>query len=166
MGGILGALGSIASIAAAPATGGSSLIGLLGNAGKVLGAVSAAQSLFGGGKEKSSNPPAQASIAPAEAPPFNPARPEEAQRPESLNELGSFSPEQQRSALATKGLNSGLGSDEESYYRNLIQRSLIGDNNTVNTQNPNFLLPVESQYFSHQGQDTSDIMKFLQGISG
>jgi hypothetical protein len=152
MGGILGSvakvLGPIGSV--------------LGPVGSVLSAVSTAQSLFGSKDKEKRQPEPQA----AQAPPFSPSRPEEAQRPESLSEFGTFSPEQQRSALATKGLNSGLGSDEESYYRNLVQRSLIGDGNTVQQDNPNFLLPVESQYFSRSGVDTSDIMKFLQGISG
>lgn len=163
MGGILGKLLPIASVAAAPFTGGGSLLGTLGTVGKVLGAVSAAQGLFGGKKEQGSPQPQK--VKPAQEAPFNPQRPQEAQRPESLNEFGTFTPEQQRSALATKGLNSGLGSDEDSYYRNLIQRSLIGDNNQVDNSNPNFLLPVESQYFSRQGINTSDIMQFLKGIS-
>jgi hypothetical protein len=165
MGGILKALLPIAAVAAAPLTGGTSLAGLgafVGSAAKVLGAVSSAQSLFGGGQKEKKQEEPQAAQAPA----YTPSRPDEAQRPESLSEFGTFTPEQQRSALATKGLNSGLGSDEESYYRNLVQRSLIGDGNTVQQDNPNFLLPVESQYFSRQGHDTSNIMKFLEGISG
>jgi hypothetical protein len=142
--------------------GGGGLLGLLGPVGQILGAVSTAQSLFA--KEKS--PRQEEAPRAGQATPFSPSRPEEAQRPESLSEFGTFTPEQQRSALATKGLNSGLGEDENSYYRNLIQRSLIGEGNQVDVSNPNFLLPVESQYFSRQGMDTSDIMKFLQGISG
>lgn len=160
MGGILGTLATVASIAAAPATGGTSLMGILGTAGKVLGAVSAAQSLFG--KEKKTQQ--QGPVTAAQAPPFTPERPEEIQRPESLNELAAFSPEQQRSALATKGINQGLGGDENAYYRNLVQRSLIGDGNQVDTSNPNFLMPIESQYFSKQGSNTSDIMEFLKSL--
>jgi hypothetical protein len=141
--------------------GGGGLLGFLGPVGQILGAVSTAQSLFA--KEK--KPRQEEAPRAAQATPFSPSRPEEAQRPDSLSEFGTFTPEQQRSALATKGLNSGLGSDEEGYYRNLIQRSLIGDGNQVQTDNPNFLLPVESQYFSRQGHDTSDIMKFLESLS-
>lgn len=151
MGGILGTvakvLGPVASV--------------LGPAGQILGAVSTAQSLFGG----SDKPKREEPVMPAQAPQFSPSRPEEMQRPDSLSEFGTFTPEQQRSALATKGLNTGLGQDENAYYRNLLQRSLIGDGNNVDTSNPNFLLPIESQYFSQQGQNTSDIMKFLEGIS-
>lgn len=163
MGGILGKLGPLLGVAAAPFTGGASLLGTLGTVGSVLSAVGAAQGLFSG-KEKEERQAAPPKAA--QAAPFTPVRPGEAERPESLSEFGTFTPEQQRSALATKGLNSGLGSEEEGYYRNLIQRSLIGDGNTVQQDNPNFLLPVESQYFSRSGVDTSNIMKFLQGISG
>lgn len=151
MGGILGKVAGVLGPAAS----------FLGPVGQILGAVSAAQGLFGKDKQ-----PRQEEVLPAQATPFSPTRPDEAQRPESLSEFGTFTPEQQRSALATKGLNTGLGSDEESYYRNLIQRSLIGDGNTVQQDNPNFLLPVESQYFSRQGVNTSDVMKFLESISG
>lgn len=152
--------GLFKSVGKALGGGGGGLLGFLGPVGQILGAVSTAQSLFS--KEKS---PRQESPPPAQAKPFSPSRPEEAQRPDSLSEFGTFTPEQQRSALATKGLNTGLGSDEESYYRNLIQRSLIGDGNQVQTDNPNFLLPVESQYFSRQGHDTSDVLKFLESLS-
>jgi hypothetical protein len=135
----------------------------LGPIGQILSAVSSAQGMFSG-KDKEQR---QAPVAAAQEPPFNPQRPDQMQQPESLGgEFSAFSPEQQRSALATKGLNTGLGSDEDSYYRNLIQRSLIGDGNQVQQDNPNFLLPVESQYFSRQGKDTSNIMNFLKGISG
>lgn len=133
---------------------------ILGPVGSILGAVSGAQSLFGSQKQ-----PRQEMIGAAQAPSFSPSRPNEMGLPESLGEFGSLSPDQQRSALATKGVNSGLGEDENSYYRNLVQRSLIGEGNQVDTSNPNFLLPIESQYFSQQGINTSDIMKFLQGIS-
>jgi hypothetical protein len=153
MGGILGSLGSVAG-SLGP------LGKVLGPVGTILSAVSTAQSLFGKDKQ-----PRQEEVLPAQATPFSPSRPEEMNRPDSLSEFGTFTPEQQRSALATKGLNTGLGSDEESYYRNLVQRSLIGEGNQVQQDNPNFLLPVESQYFSRGGSDTSDIMKFLESIS-
>lgn len=132
-------------------------------AGQILGAINMGSSFFGGGSgnEKQTTPPEAAQAAP-----FTPTRPDPLARPGSLNEMSAFSPEQERSALATKGINGGLGNDEQAYYKNLIQRSLIGDGNQVNTQNPNFLMPIESSYFSQQGQNTSDIMKFLQGIQG
>lgn len=140
--------------------GGAGLTGSLGTIGNILNAVSTAQSLFG--KEEKTQQ--QGPVVAAEAPAFTPQRPEEMSRPESLNELSAFSPEQQRSALATRGLNQGLGSDEQSYYQNLIQRSLIGDGNQVDTSNPNFLMPIESQYFSQKGNNTSDIMEFLKSL--
>lgn len=139
------------------------LASVLGPAGSILSAVSMAQSLFGGGGGSKSQP-----TGPAQAAPFNPTRPDALAMPSSLGaEFSSFSPEQQRSALATKGLNQGLGGEEDAYYRNLIQRSLIGDGNQVQPGSPEqYLLPVESQYFSRKGFNTSDSMKFLQGLSG
>lgn len=157
---------SIASIAAAPFTGGLSLggtgiLGALNTAGSIFSAVSAAQSLFGG-KDK-----AQAPVAPAQAPPFNPVKPSAMKQPEGLGaEFSGFSPEQQRSALATRGVNQGLGSEEDAYYRNLVSRALIGDNNQVQPGNPDqYILPIESQYFSRKGLNTSDMLKFLQGLT-
>lgn len=91
-------------------------------------------------------------------------RPGAIERPTSLSDMANFAPEQERSALATRGINTGLGEDENTYYRNLVQRSLIGEGNQINTENPNFLLPIESQYFSGQGKNTADIVRFLQGI--
>lgn len=151
----------IASLVAAPFTGGASLLGTLGNAASIFGALSTAQGLFGGNK-------GPAPIQAAQAPPFKPVRPDAAAMPASLaGDFASFSPDQQRSALATKGLNQGLGGEEDAYYRNLVQRSLIGDGNQVQPGSPDqYLLPIESQYFSHKGLNTSDTTKFLQGLSG
>jgi len=146
--------------------------GLLGSASKVLGVVNGAKGLFGGGEEKSNgvtniyNQQGQQEVAPAQAEAFTPSRPDAMSRPGSLSELSSFAPEQERSALATRGINQGLGSEEDAYYRNLLQRSLIGDSNQVQANNDQFLMPIESQYFSKRGQNTSDVMKFLQGIRG
>jgi hypothetical protein len=160
----MGGIGSLIGLAAAPFTGGASLLGSLGSflgpAASIFSAISGAQSLFGGNRSER-----QAPVQAAQATPFRPSRPDAVNAPESLNEMAAFSPEQQRSALATRGLNQGLGADENSYYRNLVQRSLIGDGNSVDTSNPNFLMPIESQYFSQQGMNTSDIMQFLEGLN-
>lgn len=103
-------------------------------------------------------------IKPAQATPFTPTRPEALARPEGLAELASFDPIQERSALATRGTQGGLGQEEENYYRNLIQRALIGEGNQVG--NLDTLLPVERQYFSGQGLNTSDINSFLRSLQG
>lgn len=138
----------------------SSIASVAGPVGSILGAVQGAQSLLGGGKQKAAPAPTA-----AQAKPYEPKKPDVLARPASLGEFSGYSPEQERSALATKGTQGGLGRDEDAYYRNLIQRSLIGDNNQI-TGDTNSLLPVESQYFSKQGINTSDVMKFLEQLQG
>lgn len=98
--------------------------------------------------------------------PFVPKKPDAMARPSSAAALGSYDPTQERTALATKGVSGGgLGKEEDQYYKNLVQRSLIGDNNKV-SGSLNTLMPVESQYFSGQGVNTSDINEFLRMIQG
>jgi hypothetical protein len=128
----------------------------LGSIGSAIGAV---QSL-GGGKQKSSG----GAPAPAAEAPFVPKKPEAVARPTGLG-LEGYDPAQERSALATKGINVGLGKDEDAYYKNLVSRSLIGDDNKV-TGTAESLLPVESQYFSGRGIDTSNINNLLKAIMG
>lgn len=173
-GGTKGALlGAVSAGAGKLLTGGlSGMGGLSGIAntlspiGKILGAVNNVAGLFQKPQVPQTTALKQQRLSgPAEAPAFNPVRPNAMSRPTSLNELSTFAPEQARSALATKGLNSGLGADENNYYKNLLQRSLIGDGNKVDTSNPNFLMPIESSYFSGQGYNTNNVMDFLKGIS-
>lgn len=129
--------------------------------GPVASIIGAAQSLgVGSSKKKSPAPPVA-----AQEPAFSPKKPSAVQRPGSLSSYNDFSPEQERSSLATKGLNQGLGGDEDAYYRNLVSRSLIGDDNSV-TGDSNSLLPVESQYFSSKGYDTSNVTNLLKAIMG
>lgn len=164
-GGLSGAL----SGAASGLTGAASSLGLSSGASQILNTVSSASGLLGLGSAAVSPVSQKQTLAkqavsdPTTVAPFVPKRPDAQARPDSLNELAGFSPEQERSALATQGLNSGLGGVEQSYYRNLLQRSLIGEGGQVG--NINSLMPIESSYFSRQGTNTSDIMKFLQGIA-
>lgn len=136
--------------------------GGLSNAGSVLGIINGAQTILSGETDQKGTPVEE--VQAAQAPAFSPTRPDAMARPAGLSELGSYAPEQERSALATKGLNQGLGDDEQAYYKNLIQRSLIGDGNKV-TGSVDSLLPVEQQYFGQQGYNMGDIHSFLQGIS-
>lgn len=170
----LGASGAnLAPGAAGPITGGISGAGqVFGNAitggigSDVLGGASKlvqAASLMGGSGGGAVSQPTRSPIAPKEKP-FSPLRPDAMARPGSLAELSPFSNEQERSAIATKGVNTGLGQDEMSYYRNLLQRSLIGEGNKVNTDNPNFLMPIESSYLSGRGNNTNDIMSLLKSL--
>ncbi len=128
--------------------------------GQVLGAVGAGKELLG---KKEKKPSPSANLAVPEEAPFVPQRPEASALPESLSELSAFSPEQQRSYLATRGVNQGLGTQEIDYYKNLLQRSLIGDNNQV-SQNEQFLNPIEGQFFSQKGFNTSDPVSFLKSL--
>jgi hypothetical protein len=148
---------------------GSSLLGSiasfipgLGQVGTVLSAISSAQGLLKKDKKPQRDVSGGFQVPEEEA--FTPTRPNELQAPDSLqNDFAGFSPEQTRSALATRGVNLGLGSAEDAYYRNLLQRSLIDESGNV-TQNQDFLNPIESQYFSRRGMDTSNIMNFLKSI--
>lgn len=144
--------------AAIPALTGISSV--LGPIGSIISAVQG-MGLIGGDKKKSSPAP----VVAATEPEFTPKKPMALQRPDSLSDLMGYSPEQERSALATKGVNQGLGKDENSYYNNLVSRSLIGDDNSV-TGDANSLLPVESQYFSSKGYDTSNVTNLLKAIMG
>lgn len=154
-----GSIGNILSSLGADAVGGFGNLGgggLLSNANTLLQAAS----LFGGAGDA---PKTRSTTAPKEKA-FTPVRPDAMSRPNSLSDLAAFSNEQERSALATKGVNTGLAQDEQSYYRNLLQRSLIGEGNKVNAENPNWLMPIESQYHSGQGKNTNDIMSFLKSL--
>lgn len=123
-------------------------------------AITAASGLLGEDEEKPKNRQIQA----AQADPFVATRPDALARPSALGDMAAYAPEQERSALATKGLNQGLGDDEQAYYKNLVQRSLIGDGNKV-TGSVDSLLPIEQQYFGQQGYNMKDINSFLQSIS-
>ena len=93
------------------------------------------------------------------------SRPSPMASPRSLSAMAGFDQMQTRSGLATQGVNRGLDEEEDLYYRNLIQRSLIGDTNQV-AGNLNSLLPIESQYFSGRGGDLSSVENFLRQIRG
>ncbi len=143
-----------------------------GPAGQVVSAISSVAGMLGnkkgGGGTARPAPvtrPNAAPTKPAQAPAFKPTRPDAMTRPDTLNELATFDPVQERSALATRGVQSGLGSQEDAYYRNLVQRSFIGEGNKV-SGNLSTLLPVESQYLSGQGVNTSDLMDFLRQLRG
>lgn len=152
--GVLKKAGPLASIA-------STFIPGLQPFAPAIKAITAASSLLGDDEEKQKAPK---QIQAAQANPFVATRPDAMARPQALGDLASYAPEQERSALATKGLNQGLGDDEQAYYKNLVQRSLIGDGNKV-TGSIDSLLPVEQQYFGQQGYNMTDINSFLQSLT-
>lgn len=91
--------------------------------------------------------PDKPSIAPAAA--AAPYAPSKMALPGSLQELGGLSNVQQRSYLASQGAQGeGLGGNARDYYTNLLQNN-IHDNQDAT------LLPVESQYLSQNGVNTS-----------
>ena len=159
-----GGLAKVGGTLAATAGG---LSSALGPVGKTLSAVSGAQSLLGGQPDINIGMPGQPGAPPiSQEEPFTPTRPTALDRPGSLSELSAFSPEQERTALATKGINVGLGEQEQDYYENLLQRSLIGEGGQITAPN-DFIAPIESQYFSQQGVPTgTGIMEFLRAIRG
>lgn len=145
-----------------------SLLGGISSLGGALGGLSGAGGLLSGiGAIGGLLQPKQKTVSPtaAQAAPFSPVKPSAIARPSSLADYSGFDPLQERTALATKGLNQGLGKQEQDYYTNLVQRSLIGDTNQP-ASDTSGLSPVESQYFSQKGINTSDIMKFLQQLQG
>lgn len=170
-----GAFGPVTSLAGGANVFKNALLGgtgLLNGSGSLLnsvGGIGGVNNLIGlaGGLGAFGGQPSPPSAGKAQSPtPSQPlTRPAAINAPASLSALATFDPTQTRSALATQGVNQGLGSEEDAYYRNLVQRSLIGDDNKI-TDNPNSLLPIESQYFSRQGMDTSSTENFLRQIRG
>lgn len=158
-------LSSIASVVAAPFTGGASLLGL---------GVNALRGVDAGNPNQTANTAATATTMPAPnipaATPFTPTQPAAASLPSDLATLspggqafGTMSPVQQSSYLATQGSQGGgLSNDDQSYYNNLLQRSLVNENGSTN--NINSLLPIERNYISHQGLPTGNTNDFLQAL--
>lgn len=78
----------------------------------------------------------------------SPYSPSEMALPGSLKELGGLTDDQRRSYLATQGSQGeGLGGNARDYYANLLQRNIQADKGA--------LMPVESQYLSTQGINSS-----------
>lgn len=140
------------------------IIGAIGTAGPAIGGISsllgAVNAIRGPQKQNSPSAPTAAPVAPL-------TKPGAVSRPDSLSTLAGYAPDQERTFLATKGTQGGLGKDEDTYYKNLIQRSLIGDDNSPVTGGvDDYLKPVESQYFTKQGANESSIDSFLKSIRG
>lgn len=135
---------------------------------KVVGHANLLGAIVGGsssGRGIQSAPLAGKFQQPTPSQPLALTRPAAISAPASLSSIANFDSAQTRSALATEGVNRGLGADEDSYYRNLVQRSLIGDDSTI-TDSLNSFLPVESRYFSQRGLDMSSTENFLRQIRG
>lgn len=97
--------------------------------------------------------------------PFSPSRAPQMGIPQGLSQFGSLDPFQQATNIASKGVyGGGNGSNENSYFLNLINRQLVDPSGNVN--NMNSLNPVESGYLSQLGLGGySNSNDLLQGIS-
>lgn len=142
----------------------------MGPVAAVLPVITAAAGAYSAIKTATAkSPKAQSFAAPAPAveAPKPITKPYAQSRPDSLATLSGYAPDQERTFLATKGTQGGLGKEEDSYYKNLIQRSLIGDDNRASSGSvDDYLKPVESQYFAKGGANTGGIEDFLRSIRG
>lgn len=91
-------------------------------------------SLFGdsgkkeSGPEQPSGPVGMTDIKAEAEKPFEPKREEAMAQPESFKAFGSLNPQQESSAIATRGVyGQGVSNEEQSYYQNLINRQLVDD---------------------------------------
>jgi len=95
--------------------------------------------------------------------PFKPSREAQQDIPGSLSQLGSLSPQQLETNLATQGTyGGGLGPGEQSYFLNMINRRLVDDSGNVSGDT---LAPVEHSYLSQLGLDGGSNMDLLEAIS-
>lgn len=156
----LGTIGSAANAALGPEIGGalgsaipSAANASLGSAiGSNLGS-SLATSMFG-------DQPSMAGPAP-----FAPSQQAEASMPSSLGDMGSLSPLQQSTGLATQGVyGGGLGPEEQNYFLNLENRKLVDQSGQ--TSSLSSLSPIEGSYLQKLGLGGyGDTKSLLQAIS-
>ena len=142
--------------------GGGGFLSTLGTASKLLSGANLI-SQIGPGSSSSSAPRTAGTLQ--QQKPKQLERPDSMSRPNSLAGMASFDPMQERSALATQGVQGGLGKDEDSYYQNLVQRSLIGEGNKLQPS-LNSLLPVEQQYLGSKGKNLGGVEELLRSIKG
>lgn len=82
---------------------------------------------------------------------FKPSRDSEMETPLSLKGLGSLSPEQLTSNVATGGVyGGGAAPDEQDFFLNMINRRLVDDAGQVD-QDLSEVSPIESSYLSQLG---------------
>lgn len=96
--------------------------------------------------------------------PYIPTQAAAAAAPKGISGMGNLTPIQQASGLATQGLyGGGLGSDEQSYYGNLINRQLVDSGGHVSPLSS--LSPIEQSYNSKLGfggqTDSNSLLKAL-----
>lgn len=98
---------------------------------------------------------------------FTPVKPAALALPSTLGDMAGMSDIQQSTNLATRGVEGqGLGSAEQNYFTNLIQRRLQDDSGGLkDISNVN---PIENQYLTQRmglnyGQDTRSLLEALAG---
>lgn len=85
------------------------------------------------------------------APGFSPSQEKPEETPFTINALGSLSPEQQSSNIASEGVyGGGAGPQESSYFLNLLNRRLVDDSGRVD-DNLSEISPVENTYLGQLG---------------
>lgn len=162
----MGVAKPLLGIGATLATGGNVLGSVMNTIGALAPGLGSIASVLQGANAAKGNK-SSAPAAPVIEAPKPITKPTALSRPDSLSSLAGYAPDQERTFLATKGTQGGLGKEEDGYYKNLIQRSLIGDDNSPSAGNvDDYLKPVESQYFAKQGANTGGIEDFLRSIRG
>ena len=87
---------------------------------------------------------------PAGPTPFSPSRQDQKDTPNSISGLGTLSPEQESTNLATQGVyGGGQGGQENDYFLNLINRRLVDDSGNVGSMDT--LKPIEMSYLQKLG---------------
>jgi hypothetical protein len=89
--------------------------------------------------------------------------------PQSLSQFGGLDPFQQATNIAAKGMyGAGNGSNENSYFLNLINRQLVDDGGNVGGMDK--LNPAESGYLSQIGlggyNNSNDLLKGISQYQG
>lgn len=94
--------------------------------------------------------------------PFAPVRPGEMAAPGTLSDMTGMSDLQRRTSLATRGVQGGLGAEEEAYFNNLTQRTLLDEGNSVGGIDR--LTPIELEYYRKKGLNAEDPYQLLRSL--
>jgi hypothetical protein len=167
-GAALGAWGGAAGAGGAAAgAGAGSALGSLGSGALKLGSGIAnvagkASSLMTAASMLQKAPKPQMTAVEPQESPFMPVRPGLFAAPPSLSDMAGMDDLQKRTNLATRGVQGGLGQEEEQYFNNMVQRTLLDENNSVG--NIDRLTPIELQYYRKKGYNADDPTQLLRSL--